>query len=142
VTTETGIHSGLEDARQQAAAQLENIAELLKGALDYGGVLTDQLIEELEELPLELLVRGPREGWTVPGAPLPADWATPAEFQILLCTGGPAVRLTGRLDWQSCTPYLVQLEYQSWWAPWTVYPLSSEEVAVLLEFSQLFFWGE
>ena len=138
MTTETRTHSGLEDARQQAAAQLEHIAELLRDSNPW----TTEELELLQALPLELLVRGPREGWTVPGAPPPEDWATPAEFQILLCTGGPAVRLTGRLDWQSCTPYLVQLEYQSWWTPWTVYPLSSEEVAVLLEFSQLFFWGE
>ena len=55
------------------------------------------------------------------------DWHTPstertdpAEFEILLCTGGPAVRLVGDLD-QYAEPYHARIEHQDWGTPWTEY---------------------
>lgn len=41
----------------------------------------------------------------------------PEEFFILLCTGGPALRIRGRLD--RGEPSRCWLEYQDWGTPWT-----------------------
>jgi hypothetical protein len=43
---------------------------------------------------------------------------TPSEFYILLCTGGPAVRIKGELD-EHGQPSRAWLEYQDWGTPWT-----------------------
>ena len=52
-------------------------------------------------------------------------------FEILLCTGGPALRCTGTLfqgepDWRAgCRP---DLQWQDWFQPWTVsdYPVNTD----------------
>jgi hypothetical protein len=46
------------------------------------------------------------------------DTQTPSEFYILLCTGGPAVRIRGELD-EYGTPTRAWLEYYDWGTPWT-----------------------
>lgn len=64
-------------------------------------------------------------------------------FEILLCTGGPAVRVTGCLwqgepDWRSgCRP---DIQWQDWFQPWTVsdYPVDTH---ALMWFSELFYLG-
>ena len=43
---------------------------------------------------------------------------TPEEFEILLCTGGPACRIVGDLD-ESCQPSSARIEHQDWGTPWT-----------------------
>jgi hypothetical protein len=45
---------------------------------------------------------------------------SPAEFEILLCTGGPAVRIMGEID-SDGEPSRAWLEYQDWGTPWTHY---------------------
>jgi hypothetical protein len=48
----------------------------------------------------------------------PAEDAEAAEFELLLCTGGPAVRIIGTLDqWQQ--PDDARIEHQDWGTPWT-----------------------
>lgn len=72
-----------------------------------------------------------------------------AEFNILLSTGGPALRLIGELD-DSGEPETARLEWQDWGTPWTVlgrsdYPatLASELIAeYLLDFARQFYFGE
>ena len=44
----------------------------------------------------------------------------PEEFQILLCTGGPAVRIMGELGFDG-EPSRAWLEFQDWGTPWTQY---------------------
>lgn len=56
-----------------------------------------------------------RSDWTTPGEPM-----TPGEFNILLTTGGPAVRIMGELD-EHGEPYRAWLEVQDWGKPWTQY---------------------
>jgi hypothetical protein len=41
------------------------------------------------------------------------------EFNILLSTGGPAVRIMGELRYGE--PYRAWLEVQDWFTPWTQY---------------------
>ena len=55
-----------------------------------------------------------RSGWTSDKEDM-----TPEEFQILLCTGGPAVRIMGELDHHG-QPCRAWIEYQDWGTPWTM----------------------
>lgn len=55
-----------------------------------------------------------RSGWATSAAEF-----TAAEFSILVCTGGPAVRILGELD--DGTPHRAWLEVQDWGKPWTQY---------------------
>jgi hypothetical protein len=65
----------------------------------------------LRELPLSVEVRS---GWVPYGDPGAAE---PEEFQILLCTGGPAVRIRGRFG--NHGPAAAWFEHQDWGTPWT-----------------------
>lgn len=70
----------------------------------------DEVCEALQNDPLSVEFRS---GWTSYG-----DTATPEEFRILLCTGGPAVQIRGELD-QHGEPYRAWVEYQDWGTAWT-----------------------
>jgi hypothetical protein len=70
----------------------------------------DEVREALQNDPLSVEFRS---GWTSYG-----DTATPEEFRILLCTGGPAVQIRGELDVHGA-PYRAWIEYQDWGTPWT-----------------------
>lgn len=68
----------------------------------------------------------------------------PAEYRILLCTGGPAVQIVGDLD-QYCEPAAAAIQYQDWFTPWTEWrgedvPEDAEEI--LLEYARCFWFGE
>src|SRR5690606_39861453 len=94
--------------------QLEIIVELmqrLRAAQDAGDEdAEDAAREEIEGLPLEVTVRS---GWRRPGEAM-----EPEEYQILLCTGGPAVRIVGYLG-RYGEPTTAVLQYQDWSTPWT-----------------------
>lgn len=76
-----------------------------------------------------------RDSWRDPGEA--RDRVPPDEFMILLTTGGPALRIIGRLDDYS-NPTSAELQYQDWGTPWTRYPAPE---ATLLEFAQCFYFG-
>ena len=77
-----------------------------------------------------------RSGWTGIGQDM-----EPAEFQILLSCGGPALRITGDLDrWNK--PENPKLEYQDWGTPWTRFCTTSEEDDALMTFCACFYFGE
>lgn len=61
--------------------------------------------------PLEVSVRS---GWYAPGRGPEA----PAEYRILLSTGGPASRIVGELG-EHGEPVSARLEVQDWGTPWT-----------------------
>lgn len=88
----------------------------------------DDARQSISEDPLEVTVRS---GWVTPGEEMTAD-----DFQILLCTGGPAVRIMGELD-QHGTPCRAWMEYQDWGTPWTQY--FGAEQSRLLAYAQHFF---
>lgn len=148
-------------AKEQAAAQYSSIVDMLAAVeCDYDRLeelrdtdpedLTDEDREELTELeaaagdctdeedarqrisedPLSVEVRS---DWASPGEEL-----TPGEFQILLCTGGPAVRIMGELD--RGEPCRAWLEYQDWGTPWTQYFGASSDT--LCQYASHFFFGE
>jgi hypothetical protein len=74
----------------------------------------DEAQQRIHEDALSVQVR---TGWHTPNEPGGND---PAEFEILLCTGGPAVRIVGDLD-QYAEPYHARIEHQDWGTPWTEY---------------------
>ena len=58
-----------------------------------------------------------------------------AEYKILLCTGGPAVRIIGNLN-EHQEPETARLEYQDWGTEWAEYPLDSEQEEILLRYAR------
>ena len=120
-------------AEFQARAQLESLIEMV-AALNTqdDDFVQDEARQAIHDDPLSVEVRS---GWTIPGAPL-----EPAEYCILLCTGGPAVRIIGELDHHQ-QPEDARLEYQDWAPPWTAYPTTSEDDAALLEYAGQFYFG-
>ena len=127
-------------AKDQARAQLDSIMEMVK-ALDGGGEIDGEEIDEetarerIQEDPLSVEVRA---DWHEPGS----KDDKPTAYNILLCTGGPAVRIIGTLD-EYGQPETAQIEYQDWFTPWVSYAdTSSEEDEGLLTYARQFYYGE
>ena len=86
----------------------------------------DSAREAIDEDPLSVQVQS---GWTAPGDTLEAE-----EYEILLCTGGPAVRIVG--DLHRGSPDSAHIEYQDWFTPWeTLHGLTSDEERALLTYA-------
>jgi hypothetical protein len=117
-----------EDAAE--LAELENVAGQCEDE--------DAAREQIEQDPLSVQVR---EDWHDVG-----ESVTPSAFSILLCTGGPAVRIVGELD-DNLQPSRAWLEYQDWGTPWTEYVATRETDgeewrAALLTYCSVFYFGE
>ncbi len=106
----------------------EELAELEEAAGDCEN--EDAARDRIQEDPLSVEVRS---DWTTPGEPL-----EPSEFMILLCTGGPAVRIVGELN--RGEPCRAWLEYQDWGTPWTQYFGASSDT--LCQYAAHFYFGE
>lgn len=128
-----------DNAKRQAKAQLESIKEFmsrLSTASEADDGTEDQVREDINADPLSIEVRA---GWHMPGQGKAPD---PEEFMILLCTGGPAVRIIGQLD-EHMQPEKPVIQYQDWFTPWTDYhETTDEEDQALLEYCQCFYYGE
>lgn len=134
-----------DTARDQARAQLDGIVELInalektqqgeEAEIEGYKLDEDAVRERINEDPLSVEVR--------------TDWHSvgdndnkPTEYNILLCTGGPACRIIGDLD-EYGQPMTAKIEYQDWFRPWTQYrETTDEEDAALLTYAQQFFYGE
>lgn len=77
-----------------------------------------------------------RSDWHTPG-----DDSEPTDFQILLCTGGPAVRIMGELD-RYGEPCRAWLEYQDWGTPWTERISQPGDQDALLTYARCFYFGQ
>jgi len=88
----------------------------------------DKAREQIDEDPLSVEVRS---GW----ASL-SDKLEPGEYKILLCWGGPAVRIIGDLD--NSEPYTARLEYQDWFTPWEELYLDAEGTEILISYARVF----
>jgi hypothetical protein len=93
----------------------------------------DDARERIQEDPLSVLVRG---DWHEPGT----EDDGPAEFEILLCTGGPACRIRGQLD-EHQEPCRAWLEHQDWGTPWTEHVTVGEDNEALLAYCRCFYFG-
>lgn len=120
-----GLYEDLRDCDQSYLDEddLETLQELTEQAAECES--QDEALEQLENNPLEILYRSDWES-------SPTD-LTPSEFAILLCTGGPAVRIRGELD-HNGYPTRAWVEYQNWGISWT--ELGSYQ-SVALEYAQL-----
>lgn len=92
----------------------------------------DRAREMIEEDPLSIEVRS---GWHTPGEGNEND-----EYMILLCTGGPAVRIIGDLN--RGQPETAKLQYQDWGTPWTEFMLKHDKYETLLAYAQQFYFGD
>ena len=120
-----------ERAKDQAKAQLDSIIEMvndLNNAED-----TEEAEQRIQEDPLSVQVRSDWES--------PSDNLKATEFNILLCTGGPAVRIIGDLDSYQY-PETARLQYQDWFTQWEDYPLDQDEENALITYAQQFYFGE
>jgi hypothetical protein len=108
----------------------------------------DEVRERIQESALSVRVRS---GWFEPQAELIDATRRPAEFEILLTTGGPALRIIGELD-DYGQANNARLEYQDWGTPWTQFSLfthdgktiqeASAAESDVLTFAQCFYFGE
>jgi len=106
------------------SAQLEELQAEADGCTDE-----DQARERILEDALSIEVRS---GWVTVDDPLEAT-----EFAILLCTGGPAVRIRGELS-EHGEPTRAWLEYQDWGTPWTEYHDDNADQQCLLAYAACF----
>ena len=118
----------LEALTQWETDNAEELAELEDAAGDCEDF--DAARDNIQEDPLEVRVRS---DWTNPCEPLEAG-----EFMILLCTGGPAVRIRGELN--RGEPCRAWLEHQDWGTPWSQWFGASSDT--LCEYAANFFFGE
>lgn len=118
------------DLLEWLALNAEELQTLSDAAGDYEN--EDAARERIQEDPLDISVRS---DWQNIGETL-----TPSEFTILLCTGGPAVRIVGELD-QHNEPSRAWIEYQDWFTPWTEL-VDGVSHSDLLTYCQQFYFGE
>lgn len=129
--------TGTAEERKAAAKALqewdaengEELAELVAAAGECES--REDAEQRIQEDPLSVEVRS---GWVTLGETMEAE-----EFNILLSTGGPAVRIRGELG-QYNQPDRAWLEVQDWYTPWTQY--FDAEQSVLLTYCQQFYFGE
>lgn len=105
---------------------------------DDGGDAQERILESV--LSVEV-----RSGWYSPAGGN-ADSA-PAEYRILLTTGGPACQLVGELN-EHGEPESARLEHQNWGTPWEeVHRMHLAKIdqrvdELLLTFARQFYFGE
>jgi hypothetical protein len=142
----------LKDEKESLQYDIDNADndEAMKDAIDCmvqfncdnGGELTalieaagdcsdqDEARSAIQEDPLSVEVRS---GWVSYGSEMQAE-----EFCILLCTGGPAVRIMGELD--NGQPCRAWMEYQDWGTGWTRFYYADQ--SVLLAYCSEFYFGD
>ena len=138
----------LADAKRQGQAQFDSIAQMVaeletaeQQDQDGGADETYAPRQRIEEDALSVQVRS---GWYSPGAR--GSDTKPAEYEILLCTGGPACRIVGDLS-EYGEPETARLEVQDWFCPWTeIRPLVAKDdydaEPIMLAYARCFYFGE
>ena len=76
-----------------------------------------------------------RSGWYSS----PEDETKAEEFRILLSTGGPALRIIGKLDYYG--PIEPKLQFQDWGTPWTDFEITEDQQKALNWFCNCFYFG-
>ena len=112
-------------------ARLIRLRERCNGSSHY--YAAEAIQQRLDELPLSILVR---EDWHEPGIPS----ETGGEYEILLCMGGPAVRIVGPLNSYD-EPDDAFLQCQDWGTPWENVALDSDTQLALQDFARGFYFG-
>jgi len=125
------------NARDTALANAAHIARLIRlrercnDSHHYDWA--EAIQKQIDEMPLSILVR---EDWHEPGIPS----ETGGEYEILLCTGGPAVRIVGPLNSYE-EPDDAFLQCQDWFTPWENVALDHDTQLALQDFARSFWFG-
>ena len=131
------MSDGNSQAKAQLASVIEMVEALAKAEEDKDDDAWDEAERAIHEDALEISVRS---DWHNPGID-PNEASAPVEYYILLCTGGPAVRIIGELN-EHGEPFTADLQYQDWSTPWSTIPTVEEEKQAMLRYAQCFYWGE
>lgn len=133
------MNDNYQGAFDNAKAWFEELRELYREATNDDPPMArcDEIAARVDEMPLSVECREP---WHSPG-----EKTTPSEFNILLTTGGPALRVWGDLS-EYGEPENAQLQMQDWGIPWReVWPCEVNEMdearAVIQWFAQHFHFG-
>lgn len=119
--------------KRQAIAELYEIKSLISKLDSDDEETVSTAATEISESPISIEVK--------------SDWhsideaATHTEYQIILCTGGPAVRITGRLD-DDNEPITAKLQYQGWFTEWQDLSVTADETEILLRYALHFYYGQ
>jgi len=121
-------------------SEIVRLVKILNWAWDTDrNLLAESIEERLHEMPLSITVR---DGWRMPGQPTDEQ---PEEFEILLGTGGPAVRIYGTLD-RYGEPDQCQLQNQDWHTPWQAVRIPAADCPAapqaLLKFCRCFYFAD
>lgn len=119
-------------SEKQARAQLASIKEMVAALSTEDDTERDDAQQTIQEDALSVEVRS---GWHTPGNKPQIE-----EFTILLCTGGPAVRIIGELN-EHMEPEKPRIQHQDWGTPWTDLPTTDDDEAALLAYCQQFYFG-
>ena len=121
-------------ARDNAAGWLTSIEEMV-AALQAAHNADEEVGDKVEEcertIHESVLSVCVRSDWHSPG-----EIGEPDEYHILLSTGGPALRIWGKLG-DHGEAISAELQMQDWGTPWGRYPAPE---AVLLDFAQNFYF--
>ena len=123
------------NSKGQARAQYESIKEMIGALLNSNDDTRDDAEQTIQEDALSVEVKS---DWHTPGD---NENSKATEYNILLCTGGPAVRIIGDLN-EYLEPETAQIEHQDWFTAWEQYPLTNEEQGTLLVYARCFWFGE
>ena len=108
-----------------------NIVELMDAMEAAESEDMSDIMDRITEMPLSVCVRS---GWQQPGV----NDQSPEEYELLMVTGGPAVRIYGRLD-EHGRPRSAELQGQNWFTPWERTTVDQDE-EVLLQFAEYFYY--
>ena len=108
-----------------------NIVELMDAMEAAESEDMSDIMDRITEMPLSVCVRS---GWQQPGV----NDQSPEEYELLMGTGGPAVRIYGRLD-EHGRPRSAELQGQNWVTPWERTTVDQDE-EVLLNFAGYFYY--
>lgn len=113
-------------------AEIARLVRIIHKARKAGhDAWADAAEDRAREMPLSVMVR--MRDWVAPGEELKAD-----QFEILLGTGGPAVRILGRLN-EYGEPETAELQGQDWFTPWQ--RTHGQDADALVDFARLFYFG-
>lgn len=141
----------LANAKAEGQAQFDSIREMVEELerAESGDNNWKDAEEARERILEDALSVEIRSGWYVPGS-RDAD-TRPAEYRILLCTGGPAVQIVGTLS-EYGEPVTTVMQVQDWFTPWTDfephfvgghYTTDADSVRdTLLAYARCFYFGE
>lgn len=125
-------------AISNARGWLEEMARMVRqlGEAEESGDPTklDAATDEIQQSPLSVMVR---DDWYIPGDHRRLENG-PTEYEILLSTGGPALRIIGDLDHGQPGEF-PRLQWQDWGTPWTDHPIGDERDNVLIYVNHFYF---